>query len=209
VNDADSGRKPLVNQVREISVAGALFLTLTLILTYPLSVSPHRTVLAHGPDDQEVMWILGWDVHALVHQPFSMFDANILYPERKTLAYAENLIGSALFAAPVMWLTGNLVMAVNVVALLSCALCGLGAYVLSRRPGLSVEELLNFPNQSSVQRRQDAGVTFIVVHTDDYPAERRHRLDEQLRAFSSRLTLVYMDPAGRVYSVRASRAVGN
>ena len=57
--------------------------------------------------------------------------------KKLTLAYAENLIGSALFAAPVMWLTGNLVLAVNVVALLSCALCGFGAYLLGRRLGMS------------------------------------------------------------------------
>ena len=29
-----------------------------------------------------------------------MFDANIYYPQTLTLAYSENLIGSALFAAP-------------------------------------------------------------------------------------------------------------
>src|SRR5206468_6008932 len=123
--------------MRELSAAGALFLALTLILTYPLSVSPHRNVLAHSADDEEVMWIVAWDIHAPAHQPFSMFDANILYPERKSLAFAENLIGSALFAAPVMWLTGNLVLALNLTALLLCTLCGLGAYVLGRRLGFS------------------------------------------------------------------------
>jgi len=115
-----------------------LFLVLTLILTFPFSMNVRRGVLAHGADDEEVMWIVGWDVHALTHQPFSIFDANILYPERKTLAYAENLIGSAVLAAPVMWLTGNLVLSVNLVALLSCTLCGLGAFVLGRRLGMSV-----------------------------------------------------------------------
>ena len=123
--------------LREVAAAGLLFLVLTLTLTYPFSLNAHRGVLAQGADDQEVMWIVGWDVHALIHQPLSMFDANILYPEPKTLAYAENLIGSALFAAPIVWLTGNLVLAVNAVALLSCALCGLGAYVLGRRLGMS------------------------------------------------------------------------
>ena len=71
-----------------------------------------------------------------LHQPLSIFDANIYYPERHTLAYSENLIGSGLVAAPVLWLTDNPVLAMNVVALLSCVLCGLGAYVLGRRLGL-------------------------------------------------------------------------
>ena len=82
------------------------------------------------------MWTLGWDAHAFVHHPFSIFDANIYYPERRTLAYSENLIGSALLAAPILWTTGNLVLALNFVALSSCLLCAVGAYVLARRAGI-------------------------------------------------------------------------
>jgi hypothetical protein len=138
VNESRPTVTHIARSNREFRVAAALFVALTLVLTFPLSISPHRNVIAQGGDDEEVMWIVGWDVHAFTHHPLSMFDANILYPEPKTLAYAENLIGSALFAAPVMWLTGNLILAINVVALLSCALCGLGGYVLARRIGLSV-----------------------------------------------------------------------
>src|SRR4029077_2937901 len=50
--------------------------------------------------------------------------------------YSENLIGSGLVAAPILWLTDNPVLALNVVSLLSCMLCGLGAYVLARRLGM-------------------------------------------------------------------------
>jgi len=45
------------------------------------------------------------DTHAFTSQPLAIFDANIYYPERLTLAYSENLIGTALFAAPLLWLT--------------------------------------------------------------------------------------------------------
>src|SRR5947208_2067131 len=81
--------------------AAAFYLLLTLVLTYPLSVQPHRAVLAHYPDDELLLWVLAWDAHAFVHQPLSIFDANIFHPHRHTLAYSENLIGNALFAAPV------------------------------------------------------------------------------------------------------------
>jgi hypothetical protein len=117
--------------------AAAFYLLLTLLLTYPLWVKPHRTVLAHYPDDELLMWALAWDAHAFLHQPLAIFDANIFYPQRRTLAYSENVIGSALFAAPVLWVTGNPVLALNVVALLACTLCGLGGYVLGCRLGLS------------------------------------------------------------------------
>src|SRR4051812_6221770 len=65
-----------------------------------------------------------------------MFDANIYYPFRHTLAYSENLIGSAVIAAPLLWTTGNPVLAMNLVALLSCVLCGAGAYALARSIGI-------------------------------------------------------------------------
>ena len=83
------------------------------------------------------MWTLAWDAYALVHQPLSIFDANIFHPLRNSLALSENLIGSAIFAAPVLWMTANPVLAVNLVSLLSSVLCGFGAYLLGRRVGLS------------------------------------------------------------------------
>ncbi len=113
------------------------YLALTLLLTYPISVAPATRALSADPDAYLIMWMFSWDAHALVTQPLSIFDANIYYPERLTLAYSENMLGNALVAAPILWLTDNPVLAVNVVALLSCVLCGLGAFVLARRLGLS------------------------------------------------------------------------
>src|SRR5262249_44723261 len=66
-----------------------------------------------------------------------IFEANIFAPNHDTLAYSENVIGSAFIAAPVLWLTGNPVLAMNVVVLVSCTLCGLGTYLLGRRVGLT------------------------------------------------------------------------
>src|SRR3979409_2554708 len=84
----------------------ALYSVLTLLLAYPISVRPDRIAWADDPDAHLVMWLLAWDAHAFLHQPLSIFDANDFYPEHRTLAYQENLIGDALFAAPVLWLTG-------------------------------------------------------------------------------------------------------
>ena len=118
------------------SRAALLYLALTLLLAYPLTVHPASRVLSASPDTFLMMWMLMWDTHAFIHQPLSIFDANIYYPQHDTLAYSENLIGSAVFAAPVLWLTDNPVLAMNIVALLSCVLCGLGAYLLARRVGV-------------------------------------------------------------------------
>src|SRR3954469_2267147 len=99
---------------REIWRAAILFAALTMAFAYPLSVTAHRALPADDPDAHLFMWTLAWDAHAFIHQPLSIFDANIFYSNRDTLAYSENLIGSALFAAPVIWLTANPVLAVNV-----------------------------------------------------------------------------------------------
>src|SRR2546430_2407168 len=109
-----------------------LYATLTVLLAYPLTVHPASRILSLDADTNLFMWALAWDTHAFVHHPLSIFDANIFFPARHTLAYSENFIGSAMVAAPVIWLTHNLVLAMNIVALLSCVLCGTGTFLLAR-----------------------------------------------------------------------------
>jgi len=106
-------------------------------MALPFSASPASQVVADLPDTHLYIWTLAWDTHAFLHQPLNIFDANIYYPYANTLAYSENLIGTALFAAPVIWLTGNMVLAMNLVALLTCVLCGAGGYLLGRKLHLS------------------------------------------------------------------------
>ena len=105
-------------------------------MAWPLSRHPASRVLWLGADTELFIWTIGWDAHALVTRPLSIFDANIFAPLPHTLAYSEHLIGSAIFAAPVLWLTGNPVLALNLTSLLTVVLCGLGTYVLARRVGV-------------------------------------------------------------------------
>ena len=106
-------------------------------MAYPLSASPGSTVVWDAPDTHVYLWTLAWDAYAFLHQPLRIFDANIYYPFTNTLAFSENLIGSAFFAAPIIWLTGNLVLGMNLTALITCVLCGVGGYLLARRWHLS------------------------------------------------------------------------
>ncbi len=114
----------------------ALFALLTLVLTYPLSRTPGSVALDLGPDTRLFLWTLGWDVHALTTSPLDLFDANIFYPEKNTLAYSEHQIGSALLALPFYLVSGNLVLAMNAVLLLSCLASALGTYYLARVLGI-------------------------------------------------------------------------
>src|SRR5581483_3168501 len=122
---------------RDTWLALLLCAGLALVLAYPISLHPASLRFPTGPDGDLGWYLLGWDAHAFLHRPWAIFDANIYYPERLTLAYGENVIGLAIFSAPIVWLTGNLLLAANFVSLLSAVLCGLAAYVLARRLGLS------------------------------------------------------------------------
>ncbi len=123
---------------REMTVVTAVYAVLTFLMALPFSLAPGSQVVADLPDTHLFIWTLAWDAHAFLTQPLHIFDANIYYPFANTLAYSENLIGSAFFAAPILWLTGNPVLAMNLTALLTCVLCGTGAFLLSRRLHVSV-----------------------------------------------------------------------
>src|SRR5256712_11479431 len=135
------GAPPPRRQTREVPRTwhvALLYAALTVALAYPLARHAAEHVLSVSPDTDLFLWTLSWDTYAFTHHPFSIFDANIFSPQRGTLSYSENLIGSGLFAAPILWLTDNPVLAMNVVALLSCVLCGVGGYVLARRVGVGL-----------------------------------------------------------------------
>ena len=127
-----------MQDARERWTAAGVFAFLTIVFTYPLSIHPATVLLDDQPDFHLFVWTLGWTAHALVSNPLGILDANIFYPLRMTFAFSENLLGSGLLVAPLIWITGNAVLAVNVVSLTSVLLCGLGAFVLARRLGLTV-----------------------------------------------------------------------
>ena len=52
MNAADSSRTARATGLREAAVAGALYVALTLILTYPFSLNVHHGVLAGGADER-------------------------------------------------------------------------------------------------------------------------------------------------------------
>lgn len=127
--------------MRHAAVAG-FFVVLTAFFAYPLSFNPGSFVVPGDADTDLFMWTLAWGTHALFSRPWDVFNANIYYPQDHTLAYSENLLGSVPFAAPVLWATGNHVLALNAVALSSVALCGIGACLLARRLGASIAAAL-------------------------------------------------------------------
>ncbi len=78
-----------------------------------------------------ITWILAWDVHAFGHGDLRhFFDANIFFPVERALAFSEHLLGALPLFAPVEILTGNAVVAYNVLFVLSFALSGFSMFCL-------------------------------------------------------------------------------
>ncbi|HWP46770.1 MAG TPA: discoidin domain-containing protein [Candidatus Limnocylindrales bacterium] len=109
-----------------------IFTLFTLGLTYPLVFHLNSSVFAVYGDPLLTTWILAWDVHKLFTDPQNLFQANIFYPYKNVLAYSENLLASSLFAAPILLLSQNPILAHNGVFLLSFILSGFGTYLLVR-----------------------------------------------------------------------------
>lgn len=62
--------------------------------------------------------------------------------------------------------------------------------------------LRRFPNEASLRRLAEVGVTHVVIHTDFYhPSDRWPEVERRLTGFSDWLTLEYSAGAGRVYSL--------
>ena len=115
------------------------FLALAVASTWPLSVALTTSLPADYGDPLFVTWVMAWvarhltraltgDLGALV----SMWDAPIFAPETNTLAFSEHFVGPAVQALPIYWLTGNPLLAYNILFLSTFVLSGLGAYLFVR-----------------------------------------------------------------------------
>jgi hypothetical protein len=61
-----------------------------------------------------------------------VWSAPFYFPLRDALALSEHLLGITIFVAPIVWMTGNAVLAYNVAFLGSYVLAGTGMYLLTR-----------------------------------------------------------------------------
>ena len=115
----------------EILLVLVAFVMATVLLTWPL-VLHLSTRAAQLGDYLLTTYIQAWVAHALATHPTQILNMNMLYPSRHVLAASENLIGNQLLFAPVYALSGNPILAANVVTFASFLLCGLTMYLLVR-----------------------------------------------------------------------------
>jgi hypothetical protein len=101
-----------------------LFSALAVVHTWPLVTSPAHLTRHDNRDTMLNEWILGWVAHEAPRAPLHLFDANIFYPERDTLAYSETMLVQSAMGAPMLWAGASPVLTYNILLLAGFALSG-------------------------------------------------------------------------------------
>lgn len=115
---------------RELLIVIA-FCLFTSALTWPY-VTRLRDAVVDTGDPYLMAWVLWWDYHATFTSPLHLFDSNLFYPLRYTLALSEHSYGIALLFFPLFAL-GLRPLTVHAIAMFfGFALSGYGAFRLGR-----------------------------------------------------------------------------
>ena len=112
--------------------AVVFFVIFSVVMLYPAALHLNDAILDRA-DPLLNSWILAWDARTLISRPLELYHANIFYPYSNTLAYSETLLGMTPVSNPIIWLTGNPLLAYNILWFLSFVLSGLGTYGLTYR----------------------------------------------------------------------------
>jgi hypothetical protein len=114
----------------DIAVAAA-FVSVAVIMTWPLSFS--STLVPDSDDAYFSVWRLSWIAHQLPRDPFHLFDANIFYPDRNTLAYSDAMLLVGAASSPLIWAGLEPVRVHNVLLVVTLGLSLFAMYRLAMR----------------------------------------------------------------------------
>jgi hypothetical protein len=108
-----------------------IIVLLTVVVTWPQCLSMRTRVGGHV-DPLFSIWRLAWVAHALATDPRHLFDGNIFYPARNTLALSDAMMIEGLLAAPLFWVGFSPVLIYNLLLLGGIAASGVAMFVLAR-----------------------------------------------------------------------------
>jgi hypothetical protein len=102
-----------------------------VFITWPQAAHMSTHVAAHQ-DPYFSLWRLEWIAHALRTDPRTLFDGNIFYPTRNTLAYSDAMLLEGVIAAPLLWSGVSPFITYNLLLIGAIAASGVGMFVLVR-----------------------------------------------------------------------------
>lgn len=112
-----------------------VYAAFAVVTTWPLVLHPSSLVGAPvGPGDPFLyLWVLGWGMHAVLHDPISLlngtvFNANIFYPAAGTLSYSDHLLLQSVVLSPMYAITGDVTLCYNVLLFLSLVASAVAMY---------------------------------------------------------------------------------
>jgi hypothetical protein len=120
-------------RARGAAIACGLALALAVLMTWPLASGIGRLGRTTNMDGLYGIWNVAWVSRTIVSDPASLFDANIFYPHRDTLAYSEANIVAGVIGIPAWVLTHNAYAAHNSALIFAFATTFLGMWLLARR----------------------------------------------------------------------------
>ncbi len=135
---------------RFVWVSLAVFVVLAVLHTWPLASAPGTLSRNDNLDTVLHEWTLAWLAHQIVRDPLHLFDANIFYPDRLTLAYSDHLFIPGIVVAPLIWAGVSPVLAYNLLLMAGFASTGwvmslvIHRWTSSRMAGLISGSLVAF-----------------------------------------------------------------
>ncbi|HST82474.1 MAG TPA: hypothetical protein VLL08_12130 [Kineosporiaceae bacterium] len=125
--------------MHEFTVAALGAILLAVAMTWPILRHPFRTIPQDIYDPTFFAWLIAWDGHALLRNPathnlFDIWNTNVMFPEQRTLAFSDSLLGYAPFGALGSGPEAAL-FEYNLLWVLSFAMAAFGAYALVRQLG--------------------------------------------------------------------------
>jgi len=112
-------------------VAFAILVLLTVYLTWPQAAVMNTSFAWHN-DPHFSVWRLAWIAHALRSDPAHLFDGNIFYPARLTLAYSDATFLEGLAGAPLFYAGVPPLVVYNILLFAGFVASGMAMFVLAR-----------------------------------------------------------------------------
>jgi hypothetical protein len=134
-HDAREGTASTARRRRWIrfTIIGVVFVVAVLVVYRPTPSSLTSTLPSNLGDPALNTWILAWENHALFHTPGQFFAGNIFYPFGDSILYSEMMLPLVPLFGAIYWISGNPVLAHNVLILLLALFSLVTTYALAKR----------------------------------------------------------------------------